>query len=148
MAWELGYCWSNFDKWLESSAVLGQVIQSVSMDWLVLKFFDDVTVSWSRPDVTLHFLCKCTLTLALWTLIINYYISETFIKYRICGPKKDHTEFYWYLPDPWTWTCEPCARTLYRKLPAAGVSPEFQWFAYPIVSPLVLSVIFLWLHQP
>ncbi len=57
-------------------------IQSVSTDWLVSKFFDDVTVSWTRPDVNLHFLCKCTLTLALWTLIIIYYIRETFIIVR------------------------------------------------------------------
>ncbi len=55
------------------------LIQSVSTDWLVPKFFGDVTVNWSRPDVTLHFFCKCTLTLALWTLIIIYYIQETYM---------------------------------------------------------------------
>ncbi len=53
--------------------------QSVSTDWLAPMFFNDVTASWSRPDVTLHFLGKCTLTLALWTVIIIYYIQETYM---------------------------------------------------------------------
>ncbi len=55
------------------------IIQSISTYWLVPKFFDDVTASWSHPDMTLHFFGKCTLTLALWTLIIIYYIQETYM---------------------------------------------------------------------
>ncbi len=57
------------------------IIQSVSTDWLVPLFFSDVTASWSRADVTLHFFLQMytKLTLALWTLIIIYYIQETYI---------------------------------------------------------------------
>ncbi len=97
------------------------------MDWFVPKFFDDVSVSWSRPDVTLHFLCKCTLTLALWTLIIIYYMLETFIIVQDFVAQK---KSYWIL-----------------LIFVAGVSPEFRGFAYPIISPLVLSVNLLWIHR-
>ncbi len=73
----------------------------------------------------------------------NYYLLHTG-NYHSTGfvdKKKDRTEFYRILLDPWTWTCEPRARILYRKLMAARVSPTTLYDFGPIIQSVSLTPI-------